>query len=240
MKGDGKNMIDDQPNLNVGEPGTGGDTPDQGGVPLNPAAAGTPEGVDGQQPAQGADELTKYKAEVRRLNRALASATKGLSVKPPSPTPQGANGESPFETPQGQYAISLKLATANLASKLESLYSLYPEVPAEEINRIRKNPWAYVQNQDLFFNGDWEGAAEDIEYLLLDRTEALKGGQPPIQGKGGSLPVRPVVVNTNPSAEPPPSNATPGTAEDANPWTMPMNKLEQEKNKEIQRIKSKK
>lgn len=233
-------MTDDQQNLNAGDPGAGGVVPEQGVTPQNPAAdAGAPGGDGGQQPTQGADELSQYKAEVRRLNRALAA--KGSSANRPSPTPgAGADGENPFETPQGQYAITIKLATANLAGKLESVYSLYPEIPAEEVARIRRNPWAYVSNSDLYFKGDWEGAAEDIEYYLLDRAEALKAGQPAPSREGGALPVRPVAVNANPSPEPTNPNATPGSGEDQNPWTMPLNKLEQAKNKEIQRIKTKK
>ena len=233
-------MTDDQQNLNVGDPNADGSTPGEGGAPLNPAEnAGAPGGTDGQQPNQGADELSQYKAEVRRLNRALAA--KGSSTNRPSPTPAtGADGESPFETPQGQYAISIKLATANLMSRLESVYSLYPEIPVEEISRIRRNPWAYVSNPDFYFSGNWEDAAEDIEYYLLDRAEALKTGKPVSQGKGGALPVNPVAVNANPSPEPANPNATSRTGEDQNPWTMPLDKLEQEKNKQIQRIKSKK
>src|SRR3990172_2217766 len=122
-------MIDDQQIPNAGDPGAGGVVPDSGATPQNPASpAGAPGGDGGQQPIQGADELSQYKAEVRRLNRALAA--KGLSTNRPSPTPvAGADGEDLFETPQGQYAVSIKLATANLQSKLESIYSLYPEVP---------------------------------------------------------------------------------------------------------------
>lgn len=233
-------MIDDQQIPNAGDPNAGGGTPGEGGAPLNPAAnAGAPGGDGGQQPIQGADELSQYKAEVRRLNRALAA--KGSSTNRPSPTPvAGADGENPFETPQGQYAVSIKLATANLQSKLESVYSLYPEVPAEEISRIRRNPWAYVSNPDFYFSGNWEGAAEDLEYYLLDRAEALGAGKPAVPNGGGALPVNPVAVNANPSPEPTNPNATPGSGEDQNPWTMPLNKLEQEKNKQIQRIKSKK
>lgn len=229
-------MIDDQPNLNAGDPGADGVAPDEGGDPLNPASpAGTPEGEGGQQPNKEADELRK---ENRRLNRALAS--RGSSFNRQKPTPDGADGESPFDTPQGQYAVSLKLATASLSNKLESLYSLYPEVPVEEINKVRRNPWAYVSNQDLFFNGDWEGAATDIEYYLLDMAEANKGGGNLSPNGGGKLKVNPVVVNSNPSTELPNPNATSGTGEDPNPWTMPMDKLEAVKNKEIQRMKSKK
>lgn len=233
-------MTDDQQIPNAGDPNAGGADPGQGAVPQNPAAdAGAPGGAGGQQPIQGADELSQYKAEVRRLNRALAA--KGSSANRPSPTPgAGADGENPFETPQGQYAVSIKLATANLQSKLENIYSLYPEIPAEEISRIRRNPWAYVSNNDLFFTGNWEGAAEDIEYYLLDRAEALKTGQPAPSRGGGALPVNPVAVNANPSPEPQNPQAAPGSGEDQNPWTMPMDKLEREKNKEIQRIKAKK
>ena len=233
-------MLDDQQNLNAGDPGAGGVAPGQGGDSVqNPAAgAGAPGGDGGQQPNMGADELTQAKAEIRRLNRALAS--RGSSTNRQSPSPAGDGGENPFETPQGQYAITIKLAKSNLYGKMETLYSLYPEIPTDEIARIRRNPWAYVSNNDLYFKGDWEGAAEDIEYYLLDRAEALKAGQPAPSREDGKLPVNPVVVNTNPSAEPQNPQAAPGTGDDANPWTMPMDKLKQEKDKAVQRIKSKK
>ena len=229
--------MDDEQNQNAGNPTAGDSTPVEGGASQNPAAvAGVPDGNAGQQPIQGADELSQAKAEIRRLNRAMAS--KSSSINRPSSTPQaGADGESPFETPQGQYAISLQLATAKLSSKLESVFSLYPEVPAEEISRIRRNPWAYVSNPDLYYNGSWEQAAEDLEYYLLDRAEALKGAQAPVNGQGGALPVNPVVVKPNPPSDPGGQPAAPGTSQDVNPWTMPLDQLEKKKNEQIQRMK---
>lgn len=176
---------------------------------------GTPQEQTGQATAQGNPELARYRAEVRRLNKALAEKNRSSSY---GRQPASGEGENPFETPQGQYGIAIQLATGKLSNKLESIYDLYPEIDAKEISRIRKNPWAYA-SQDAYFNGDFESAATDIEEYLLERAEANQPATP-------KLPVTPASVNNNPPME---SNSD--EEEPVSDWDMPMEELEKKVNR---------
>lgn len=178
---------------------------------------GNPQAQTGQATEQGNPELARYRAEVRRLNKALAEKNRSSSYGRQT---AGGEGENPFETPQGQYGIALQLATGKLSSKLESVYDLYPEVDAKDIARIRKNPWAYA-SQEAYINGDFETAATDIEEYLLELAESSKPAAP-------KLPVQPASVNNNP-----PSEGNPDDEEPVSDWDLPMEELD----KKVAKIK---
>jgi hypothetical protein len=219
------------PNAGQGDAGSLA-VPDSGTPSATPASTPTPGG-QGQQPGTGnVDDVARYRDEVRRLNQRIVQLQRSSRQVQPG-NPQGGEGESPFATPQQQYAVALKLATGELMSKLESIYSLYPEVPAEEINKIRRNPWAFVSDGNLYVNGDWEGAAQDIEYMLLGMAEKAAPAQP------AATPVQPARVNNNPPAEPA-APQVPGSSNDEDPYTMPMDKLEQNVEKIKAGIRNKK
>lgn len=179
------------------------------------ASSGTPDNQNGNQTATGNDDTARLRDEIRRLNKAVVEAKRGNRN-----VPQGGQEGNPFETPEGQFGIAIQLATGNLRGKMEDLFSLYPELPAEEVTRIRKNPWAFASHES-FVGGDWESAALEIEQAMLERAEEIAASKPK-----PNTPI-PADVNTNPApiAEDN-SEAVPGTPEDEDPWTMPMEKLE--------------
>lgn len=215
------------------------DTGDQGGnLPDN---SGNPDGQNGRATNDGQpDELAKYKAEVRRLNKAVLDARRSNGNRSPE-NQNNADGMA-FDTPEGQYGIALEIATSRLSRKLEDRISLYPELPASEISRIRKNPWAFA-SLESYQSGNFELAADEIEQAMYDRAmeiEAEKQNNPNGQDNGnGTVRKVPAQVNMN-QADEPPVDAVPGTDEDVNPWTMPMNKLEKEKNKTLYRQQNRK
>ena len=207
------------------------DNPDlgnQGGEGNQPAV---PSGQDGQQTDTGNAELEQLRANNRALNKALIESRRGQRQQP-----QGQGGEdSPFDTPEGQYAISLEVATGQLSRKLEDIYSLYPEIPASEVARIRRNPWAFASFES-YKSGDVETALLEVEQALVDRVNEL--GQTDNQGSDNAdePKVTPATINPNQPAEQGVEAAS-GSAEDENPWTMPIDKLEQKAKKQLAQTK---
>jgi hypothetical protein len=205
------------------------DNPDLGnpGGEGNQPGTGTPSGQAGQQPDSRDAELDRIKAENRQLNKLLVEARRGQRQPNQNNQPNGQPGQSPFETPEGQYAISLELATGALGRGLEPIFDLYPELPADEIKRIRMNPWAF-SSYESYRTGDWQTALLEIEQQMLERAEAIAA----VKGKGQPSNQQPAQINNNPANEQVPE-ATSGSSEDENPWTMPLDKLELKKNKEL-------
>lgn len=187
----------------------------------------TPDNQNGTPTNQGNAELNRMREEVRRLNQAVVDAKRGNRNN----NQQNQDGATDFETPEGQYGIAIQLATGNLRNKMESLISLYPELPAEEVSRIRKNPWAFVSH-DTFINADWESASLEIEQVMLTRAEELSASN--------TVPVNnpnPANVNANPVQETADeAGAVPGTQEDESLWTMPIDKLEAKKNQAVAKV----
>lgn len=203
------------------------DNPDLGNQGGEADQGGTPSGQDGQQTATGnADELEQLRANNRALNRALIEARRGQRQQPQT---QG-DGTSPFETPEGQYAISLEVATGQLSRKLEDIYSLYPEIPVSEVARIRRNPWAFA-SFDSYKSGDVETALLEIEQALVDRANELGQGNNQGNDNAGQPNPTPASVSSNQPQEQV-AEAQAGSDEDDNPWTMPLGKLEQKARKQ--------
>jgi hypothetical protein len=216
------------PNAGVSGEGNPGSS-DQGGQGAIPSSQpnGTPNGQPDGQPTTWATEKEQMSRDIKALNRALIESRRGRGQNP-----QGNPDEDMFTTPEGQYAISLQLATGNLKSGLEPIFDLYPEIPAEDIARIRKNPWAFA-SQDSYMKGDHETALLEIEQALLERANTVSAPKQP----GNTVPATtPATVNNNPTPEVPGQEATPGTDEDENLWTMPMDKLVAVKNKEVAKV----
>ena len=218
---------------NVGAAGAGSldnsASGNQGVDPVSPTQnSGSPDGQNGQSPAQGTDELSKYKAEVRRLNQQVAKLGRSTAQK----GSQNQDGQQTygFDTPEGQYGASLQIADSNLRAGMEEFLHLYPEVDSGEVNRIRKNPWAYA-SREAWLSGDWEQAKQDIEYYLLDLAESGQGAGNPQNPP--TNPQTPASINSNPAPTPPPTDVAPGTEDDENPWTMPLDKLEKKAKREV-------
>ena len=204
---------------------------------------GASAGQGGQQTDPRDATIAQQKRDIQALNKAIIEARRGSQRQQPQNN-QNANGQQPynaFEDPAGQYAISLQLATGELSRNLENIYSLYPEVPASEISRIRKNPWAFASFES-YRAGDWQTAQLEVEQALLERAQEL-ASEDKGQGAGGqNTPnqpkVNPASINTNSAAEAQ-AEAVPGTVEDENPWTMPMDKLEKVAQKERAKLQTK-
>lgn len=213
-----------------GDPNSG--IPDSGNQGDNGLPQDNPQGQGGQPAPDPRDakiaELTKNN---RSLNQAIINARRGQ----PQQNAQPQNGDqSPFSTPEGQYAISLELATGQLSRNLEQTYDLYPEIPAGEIARIRKNPWAFA-SYESFRSGDVQTAMLEIEQALLDRATELGGQGQNQPGQANVVPTQkqvPASINPNPAQEPA-DDAEPGSQDDENLFTMPLGKLEQKAKKEI-------
>src|SRR3990167_4318863 len=214
----------DNQNQNAGDPGAANlDNADLGDQGAGAGQAGNPGGDGGQQPDPREAELEKFRNENKTLNQKLVEANR-LARQRSSQQPNG-DESSPFETPEGQYAIALELATGKLSRGVEDRISLYPQLPAEEVARIRKNPWAFA-SFDSYKNGDWETALDEIEQSVANRVEEL--GAKKGEDQNPTQPQTPASLDNNPANEPD-VDAEPGSDEDANPWTMPMSKLSKEK-----------
>lgn len=211
---------------------TGGNTQDFG----NTGNAGS---QNGQQTDARDAELTKMREQNRALNRALVESRRTSNQNRNNQNAQGQDGNAnTFDTPEGQYAASLQIATGTLIQKMESIYDLYPEVPASEISRIRKNPWAFASH-DSYITGNVDDAALQIEQALADRAAEIEREQGGQAGSQQAQRQTPAQVNSNPAQEVM-DDAEPGSAEDNDPWTMPMDKLAKLKNKELAKVKSSK
>lgn len=214
--------MDPELNQNAGAAGQGfSPSADQGAGGANSGQPSNPAGASGHPTAQGQDDLSRYKAEVQRLNRALIEAKRGS--RQPGFDP---NGEDPYSTPQGQYALALQVATGNLRAGLENIAELYPEVDGKVISQIRKNPWAFASQQS-YFQGDVESALLEIETYLSQVVESAGAGANGGGNQPPTPPAKPTPANIsgNPAPEPG-QGAGQGEDEDQDPWTMPMDQLE--------------
>lgn len=222
----------DNTDQNAGAAGdTGSGAPDLGTQNANGSQpSGTPGDQGGQQTDTRDAELATLRDNNRILNQRLVEAKKANSSQP-----QNADGTSPFDTPEGQYAISLELATGKVSRELSGrILPLYPELSPSEVQRIQKNPWAFA-SYDTFIRGDVDTALLEIEQALADRVAEIeaekKGSQTPTQTPN------PATLNSNPTNEPN-VDAIPGSTEDEDPWTMPLDKLGSLKDKAVRKAQS--
>ena len=213
---------------NAGNPNPGSGADGSGG---DPGTGGSPAGQGGTQIDPRDEQINTMRTQIKTLNQAVVDARRGAGGKGGNPNGQDPNA---FETPEGQYAIALEVSENRLRGGLEPILGLYPEVPADEIARIRTNPWAFA-SRDSFLNGDQTSALLEIEQALLARAEAIaaekSAGNP---APNGGQTATPANVNGNPAPEAAPSqDVVPGSEEDEDPWTMPMEKLELRKNQAV-------
>jgi hypothetical protein len=221
-------MQDDNGQVN-GDPNLqSSDATDTGTQDVDANNSGDTANQNGQQPDPRDAQIAEMKRQNRALNQRLIDARRGSKQQPNG----GQQDPSAFETPEGQYGISIQLATANLSRKLESIYDLYPEIPASEVKRIRLNPWAFASLESMQ-SGDVETALTEIEQALLDRAEEVKGTQTVTADANNTQQTQqPATVNKNNTQEPV-VDAEPGSDEDTNPWTMPLSSLEKAARKQL-------
>lgn len=197
---------------------------------------GTPDNQNKPQTDPRDEKIETLSNNVKALNKALIDAKRKGRQGNQLP---GNNQENPFDSEAGVYAASLELSDARLRGNLEERIALYPELPADELQRIRLNPWAFASRQS-FLSGDFETALDEIEEKIADRVEKLTTNSS--EQSGGQQPAgatAPATVNANPTPEVTPEEAEPGSVEDEDLWTMPMAKLEKLKNKAVQKMSQK-
>jgi len=163
----------------------------------------------------------------KALNRLLvqerrqANSSKGL-FKPGQANDQG-DGE------QGQpsdFGTALKIATSDIRAELDNKLELYPELPASVVKQIRSNPWGYA-GQDSLLSLNVPNALLDIEQWVADYVAGISsetaGTQEP------SAPIKVPASKVKPNAAPEgvegDEDVIPGSPEDTNPYTMPLDKL---------------
>lgn len=194
----------------------------------NEGANGSIANQNGQQPpAQTpdvAEENRRLKGQITALQKQIIQSRRSQGTSP-NPALNGQDPNDPAAAVQQQIAIAYQLADGQLREQMESVYDLYPELTSQELSQIRRNPWAYCSRQ-TFLQGDVETAKLEIEQYIADLVESKGSGQPAPQVPSGK--------GVNPSPAPQPTTVdtgVPGTSDDENPWTMPMDKLEQKAQK---------
>lgn len=218
-----ENIVTDLPSDNGAAPAA-----DNGAT----APVNTPSGQDGTPPvSDNRDEQIRQLREHNQKLQQMAMEGRQSGNKP---------GASDFDlnTPEGQYAVAMEIATGRLGSSLEGIYSLYPEIPADEIARVRANPWAFMDSSDptksrnAYMSADFETAKWLVESTLANRAEQI----------GAQKPTAPVATPATLSNNPAPQgdgNVPPGMDGGVDPWTMPMEELEKVAMKEKAKLSSK-
>lgn len=184
-----------------------------------------PSGQNGSPAPQDGETVKALREQLRATQQQLVDGRQSGN-QPGNQTPG-------LDTPEGQYAVALEIAGARLSNALESIYSLYPEIPADEIARVRANPWAFVSDRNLFLSADWEKAKWQVESSLSKRADEINASKAP-----AAPAVNPATISNNPAPEVAGEPAMPGTAEDQDPWTMPMDQLEKVAMKEKAKLSS--
>jgi len=213
--------------FNAGNPGGGSPGySDPGTQGANPTSD---QGDPGNQSGQSSDprdtKIADYEKQLKALNKQLIDARRnGTAPQNRGNNNQDPNAEPDFNDPKTQYGMAMKMASADLRSGLERVLDLYPELPAESVNAIRRNPWAYAQ-ESSFLSLNAENALLDIEEKIADYVDSLgsQNNPPAPNDKTGNVPT-PAAINPNAAAEP---EGDPGQ----NDWNIPLDELEKKANK---------
>lgn len=191
---------------------------------------GNPGQPNSDQPVE--DWEGKYSEEHKQtvaLNRLLvdarrqANSNKGL-YKPGQVNDQGNEGQPGQPT---EFGTALKIATSDLRTELDGILELYPELPVSVAKQIRKSPWGYA-NQDSLLSLNIHNALLDIEQYVADSVAGLSPETPSTQEPQAPIkvPASKVKPNAAPEGVGGDEDVVPGSPEDANPYTMPLDKLE--------------
>lgn len=207
----------------VNDPGTSGAS-----VPSVDTSTPAPSGQDGTPSTPAAPQPTENPETVASLRAQLRAMQQQLVGGRQQGGQPGGDQDFDLTTPEGQYMVALEIGTSRLRGELESIYSLYPEVPAEEIARVRSNPWAFVK-PDVYARADWKTAKWQVEEALANRAEQLAKTVPAAPA------VNPATISNNPA----PAGNDPATSvEEVDPWSMPMDELEKVAMKEKAKLSS--
>lgn len=215
--------LEEQPGTDLGDEGT----PDNEGNPGQPNSDQPVEDWEGKYTEAQRQNvaLNKLLVEARRQ----ANSSKSL-IKPAQDN-EPANGAQP----QNQdFNTSMRLAESDIRSELDGVLELYPELPANMVKLIRSNPWAYA-SRDSFLNLNVPNSLLDIETWIADYVAGLESENPSTQ-----VPQAPVKVpaskmkpNAAPEGGEEGDDVIPGSQDDSNPYTMPLEKLERRVNRKV-------
>ena len=206
--------LENQPDSDEGT----GDGSDNEGTPGQPNG----EGGDTATLEQVQAELDEMRKQNIALNRALVEARRQAnssknSYKPGQANDQGNGQSSDFNT-------AMRLAEGDVRAELDGILELYPELPANMVKLIRSNPWAY-SSRESFMSLNVANALLDIEQYVADYVAGIAPATPAPQPKP-AVPASKVKPNAPAIDEGDDEDIVPGSPEDTNPWTMPIDKLE--------------
>lgn len=171
-------------------------------------------------------------------NKRLKGTAAALQKKYLDSTRQKGQQTAPQDGSQNDnevFSTAFDLALAKVRNGLEDVLPLYdgsnpgyegePSLPPEDIARIRKNPLAFVSATTLkqyFMDGNEQPLMLEIEQHMADRADALTA-----QSKVGSGKEKQVNPSPAPEAQQQPQQGSQDL------WTMPIDDLEQIKDKQV-------
>jgi hypothetical protein len=223
--------MDNNDNQVVIPTGSEGDNP-QGTLPNdNQPGGNTPN--DGQPVALTPEQITalqtengRLKGQTSALTKKLTTLMRGNSNQPFNNQPNGGEGgdedtrvfEAAFELSEAKLRNELETKIFPLYDGSDPTYANEAQLPAQELARIRQNPWAFASRPSLLHalkTGDLQPAMLDIEEAISARVEEA--------GNNNDKPKGVVkTVNPNPVAPAAPANQPQGR----DLWSMPMEQLE--------------
>lgn len=191
---------------------------------------GNPEQSNGYQPEESIEDWKNKYSEMleqnKALNRLLVEARRQAnsnrsSYKPGQVNDQGNEGQI------SDFGTAMKLAEADLRSELDGILDLYPELPANMVRLIRSNPWGYA-SRDSFMNLNVPNALLDIETWVANYVAELSSEDTGTQESKAPIKVPASKMKPNAVSEGAleDEDVIPGSQEDTNPYTMPLDKLE--------------
>lgn len=176
-----------------------------------PASGQAPQGV-----ADPAEENKRLKGQITALQRQIIEARRSQGKPITQQNPNDPNAGQPSDEVGQKIAIAYEIADGQLRRQMENIYSLYPELPADMLSQIRRNPWAYC-SRESFMQGDVETAKLEVEQFIADWVEGHGSATPP----GPAIPSGKGV-----SPAPAPAPKTTPAEEAQQDWQMPMGDLE--------------
>jgi hypothetical protein len=170
------------------------------------------------------EENRRLKGQISALQKQMIQSRRSQGTTPQNPAdPNDLNAQA-----QQQIALAYELADGQLRRQMDEIYGLYPEMTPQELNQIRRNPWAYC-SRETFMTGDVDTAKLEIEQYIADLVASRATGAPAPAVPSGQG------INPSPAPQADPEPAIPGSDEDPNDLTMPMDQLE----KKVMKIKAK-
>lgn len=215
---------------------------DQTGTDTGADEGSDNEGTPGQPNSVQPEEDWKSKHDAmleqnRALNRLLVEARRQANSNKSLFKPGQANDQGGEAQPQtSDFNTAMRLAESDLRAELDGILDLYPELPANQVKLIRSNPWAYA-SRNSFLNLNVPNALLDVETWVADFVAGLASEEPGTQEP--QAPTKAPASKMRPNAAPEGGeeevDVVPGSPEDTDLYTMPLDKLERKVNRKIRK-----